>query len=107
MESAQGENGQPLARDAFEAWAGPRGALFAGSPQEIIDKILWEHETLGHSRFLAQIGLRGLTFSATARSIELLATEILPIIRRETTATAPTQTPVGARNSVVGVDQGG
>jgi alkanesulfonate monooxygenase SsuD/methylene tetrahydromethanopterin reductase-like flavin-dependent oxidoreductase (luciferase family) len=36
--------GQLLPRDAFEAWAGPRGALFAGSPQEVIDKILWERE---------------------------------------------------------------
>lgn len=78
--------GQLLPRDAFDAWAGPRGALFAGSPQEIIDKILWEHELLGHDRFLAQIGLGGLPFADTARSIELLATEVLPVIRRETAA---------------------
>jgi alkanesulfonate monooxygenase SsuD/methylene tetrahydromethanopterin reductase-like flavin-dependent oxidoreductase (luciferase family) len=76
--------GKPLPRDAFDAWSAPRGALFAGSPQEIIDKILWEHEILGHERFLAQIGLGGLPYSETARSIELLATEILPVIRRET-----------------------
>lgn len=76
--------GQLLPRDAFDAWASPRGALFAGSPQEVIDKILWEHELLGHDRFLAQIGLGGLPFDLTARSIELLATEVLPTIRRET-----------------------
>jgi probable LLM family oxidoreductase len=79
-----GARGQLLPRDAFDAWAGPRGALFAGSPQQVIDKILWEHELLGHDRFLAQIGLGGLPFAATARSIELLATEVLPTIRRET-----------------------
>lgn len=79
-----GARGQQLPRDAFDAWAGPRGALFAGSPQEVIEKILWEHELLGHDRFLAQIGLGGLPFGATARSIELLATEVLPVIRRET-----------------------
>ena len=76
--------GQLLPRDAFDAWASPRGALFAGSPQEVIDKILWEHELLGHDRFLAQIGLGGLPFADTARSIELLATEVLPVVRRET-----------------------
>jgi probable LLM family oxidoreductase len=76
--------GQLLPRAAFDAWAAPDGALFTGSPQEIIDKILWEHELLGHDRFLAQIGLGGLPFADTARSIELLATEILPVIRRET-----------------------
>jgi probable LLM family oxidoreductase len=79
-----GARGQALPRDAFEAWAEPRGALFAGSPQEIIDKILWEHQLLGHDRFLAQVGLGGLPFADTARSIELLATEVLPVVRRET-----------------------
>ena len=79
-----GAQGRPLSREAFEAWASPRGALVVGSPQEAIDKILWEHELLGHDRFLAQIGLGGLPFAATARSIELLATEVLPTIRRET-----------------------
>jgi probable LLM family oxidoreductase len=78
--------GQLLPRDAFDAWASPTGALFAGSPQEVIDKILWEHELLGHDRFLAQIGLGGLPFADIARSIELLATEILPVVRRETGA---------------------
>lgn len=83
--------GRLLPRDNFEAWAGPRGALFAGSPQEIVDKILWEHEILGHDRFLAQIGLGGLPFAETARSIELLATEVLPVVRRvtEVTSAAP------------------
>jgi alkanesulfonate monooxygenase SsuD/methylene tetrahydromethanopterin reductase-like flavin-dependent oxidoreductase (luciferase family) len=36
--------GQQLPRDAFDAWGSPHGALFVGSPQEIIDKILWERE---------------------------------------------------------------
>lgn len=70
-----------LDRDAFEAWASPRGALFAGSPAEIVDKILWEHEMLGHTRFLAQVGLGGLPQADTLRSIELLATEVLPAVR--------------------------
>ncbi|MFL4473730.1 LLM class flavin-dependent oxidoreductase [Paeniglutamicibacter sp. MACA_103] len=70
-----------LDRAAFEAWASPRGAVFAGSPAEIVEKILWEHEILGHTRFLAQVGLGGLSQSQTLRSIELLATEVLPAVR--------------------------
>ena len=88
--------GQLLPREAFDAWAGPHGALFAGSPQEVIDKILWEHELLGHDRFLAQIGLGGLPFADTARSIELLATDVLPVVRREIERRASTR---GARTS--------
>jgi probable LLM family oxidoreductase len=70
-----------LDRDSFDFWASDHGALFAGSPAEIIDKILWEHEILGHSRFLAQVGLGGLPQAETLRSIELLATEVLPAVR--------------------------
>jgi probable LLM family oxidoreductase len=70
-----------LDRAGFDAWASPRGALFAGSPAEVVDKILWEHEVLGHTRFLAQVGLGGLTQRDTLRSIELLATEVAPAVR--------------------------
>jgi len=70
-----------LDQEGFDIWAGARGALFAGSPAEIIDKILWEHEVLGHTRFLAQVGLGGLSQADTLRSIELLATEVLPAVR--------------------------
>jgi probable LLM family oxidoreductase len=70
-----------LDRDSFDVWASPQGALFAGSPAEIVDKILWEHELLGHSRFLAQVGLGGLSQADTLRSIELLATDVLPAVR--------------------------
>jgi alkanesulfonate monooxygenase SsuD/methylene tetrahydromethanopterin reductase-like flavin-dependent oxidoreductase (luciferase family) len=76
--------GNPPSRDAFDAWASPHGGLFCGSPQEIIDKMLWEYEMLGHTRFLAQIALGGLPLKETARSIELLASEGLPVVRRAT-----------------------
>ncbi len=70
-----------LDRHSSEAWTSPRGALFAGSPAEIVQKILWEHEILGHTRFLAQVGLGGLSQAQTLRSIELLPTEVLPAVR--------------------------
>jgi probable LLM family oxidoreductase len=72
-----------LSREGFDAWAAPHGALFVGSPAEIVDKILWEHSILRHDRFLAQVGLGGLGQAETLRSIELLATEVLPAVRRE------------------------
>jgi len=58
--------------------------LLVGSAQEVIDKFLWDHEILGHERFLAPLGLGGLCFADTARSVEILATEILAAVRRET-----------------------
>ena len=48
---------QGMSRQQFDASTGPRGALLVGSPQEVIDKILYEYEIFGHTRFLAQMSL--------------------------------------------------
>jgi alkanesulfonate monooxygenase SsuD/methylene tetrahydromethanopterin reductase-like flavin-dependent oxidoreductase (luciferase family) len=74
---------QEISRVDFEERAGAHGALFVGSPQQIIDKILHEHELFGHQRFLAQIDIGGLPFARVARVIELFSTEIAPVIRGE------------------------
>jgi alkanesulfonate monooxygenase SsuD/methylene tetrahydromethanopterin reductase-like flavin-dependent oxidoreductase (luciferase family) len=70
--------------DQFAAVAGPTGALMTGSPQEIIDKILAEREILGIDRFIGQVDLGGLPPRLVHRSIELLATQVAPVIRKET-----------------------
>ena len=52
-------------------------------PQQIIDKLLYQRELFGHERFLAQVDLGGMPFSMVARTIELLATDVAPVVRRE------------------------
>ena len=66
----------------------PGGGLLVGSPQQIIEKLLVIQQTLGNTRYMAQVGLGGLPFAETARSIELLATEIMPAVNRELGASA-------------------
>ena len=78
----QRDQGWQVSRMAYEQLAGPQGSLFVGSPQQIVDKILYEHELFGHQRFLAQIDIGGLPFAKVARSIELLATEVMPAVRK-------------------------
>lgn len=58
--------------------------LFVGSPQEIIEKILYQYELFGHQRFIAQMDIGGMPYKQVAKAIELLATEVAPVIRRET-----------------------
>jgi probable LLM family oxidoreductase len=70
-------------RSTFDDWSDPGGGLLVGSPQQIIEKLLQIHQTLGNTRYMAQIGLGGLPFAETAHSIELLATEIMPAVNRE------------------------
>jgi alkanesulfonate monooxygenase SsuD/methylene tetrahydromethanopterin reductase-like flavin-dependent oxidoreductase (luciferase family) len=70
-----------ISRDVYEKRAGILGPIFVGSPQQIIDKIMYERELFAHDRFLGQVDIGGLAFSKVANSIELLATQVLPAIR--------------------------
>ncbi|MDT3427635.1 putative LLM family oxidoreductase [Paenibacillus forsythiae] len=70
-------------REDFEAYTRPGEALAVGSPQQIIEKILYQHELFGHTRFMAQMDVGGMPFSKVASAIELLATEVAPVVRRE------------------------
>ena len=73
-----------LSRTEYEWAASLEGAYFVGSPQQIIDKLLYQHEMFGHQRFMAQIDIGGLPYSKVAQTIELLASQVAPVIRRET-----------------------
>ncbi|WP_435226619.1 LLM class flavin-dependent oxidoreductase [Streptomyces sp. Tue6028] len=75
--------------DQFDAVSGRFGALMTGSPQEVIDKILTEHELLGLNRFMGQIDFGGMPTAMVNASIELLATEVAPAIRKELGQIAP------------------
>ncbi|WP_181783150.1 LLM class flavin-dependent oxidoreductase [Pseudonocardia pini] len=75
-------------RASFEQVGSPHGALYVGSPQEIVEKALWEREILGHQRIFAQVDLGGLPYDTVARTIELLATEVAPALRAAAPPTA-------------------
>jgi len=72
----------PMSRDQFEAAATLRGANFVGSPQQIIDKILYQHEIFNHDRFLMQMSVGSIPHDKMMRSIELFATIVAPAIKK-------------------------
>ncbi len=74
----------PLTRAQFEASRALRGANFVGSPQEVIDKILFQYEIFKHDRFLLQLSVGTLPHKKIMRAIELFGTEVAPVVRRET-----------------------
>lgn len=74
---------QPMTRSQFEASRTLRGANVVGSPQEVIDKILAQHEIFGHSRFLLQMSVGSVPHKKLLRSIELFATKVAPAVRKE------------------------
>jgi len=61
-----------------------RDALMVGSPQQIIEKMLYQYELFGQQRFMAQIDFGGVPFDKIEKNIELIATEILPAVRKHT-----------------------
>ena len=71
----------PPSRRQFDAEISPHGALLVGDPQQVIDKILWEHELFGHQRFLMQMSVGTMPHARIMRSIELLGTVVAPAVR--------------------------
>ncbi len=73
----------PLSRQQYEYLRTPKGALMVGSVQEVIDKILYEHELFGNTRFLAQASVGNVPHKKIMHSIELFGTKVVPVIRKE------------------------
>lgn len=72
----------PMTRSQFEASTTLQGANFVGSPQQIVDKILFQYEIFGHDRFLLQVSVGSLPHEVVMRSIELFGTEVAPAVRK-------------------------
>ena len=73
----------PMTRAQFEAGRSPAGAYLVGSPEQVAEKILAQHELFGHRRFLAQISMGTLPHARAMRAIELFGTEVAPLVRTE------------------------
>jgi probable LLM family oxidoreductase len=73
----------PMTREQFDALAGVNGAVVVGSPEQVAEKILFQHEIFGHQRYLMQSSLGAAPHREVLRSIELLGTEVAPIVRTE------------------------
>lgn len=79
----------PTTRLQFDAMREPHGALAVGSPQEVIDKILFQHGLFRHDRYLAQFSVGTMPHAQIMRSIELLGTRVAPVIRAEIAGRSP------------------
>ncbi len=70
-----------MTRDAYDAQVTPEGALYVGSPQQIVEKILHSHEVFGHDRFVLQLGTGTIPHREMLGAIELYGTEVIPAVR--------------------------
>lgn len=72
----------PMNREHYEMMRAPDGSLLVGSPQQVIDKILYEYELFGNSRFLLHISVGTLPHAKVMRAIELLGTVVAPAVKK-------------------------
>ncbi|TPW30696.1 Atu2307/SP_0267 family LLM class monooxygenase [Pararhizobium mangrovi] len=73
----------PMTRPHFEALSGPSGAIFLGSPAEMVDKILAHHEIFGgFDRFVIQMAIGIIDHRDLMEAIELYGTRVAPEVRK-------------------------
>ncbi|WP_047982276.1 LLM class flavin-dependent oxidoreductase [Ornithinibacillus contaminans] len=77
-------NGRGFPKQLFAQGADKRDVINVGSPQQIIEKILYQHEVFGHQRYIAQMDFGGVPMDKLKQNIELIGTEILPAIKKYT-----------------------
>jgi probable LLM family oxidoreductase len=73
----------PRGQHEYEALRSPRGALAVGTPEQVAEKILFEHELFGMQRYIAQMTVGAAAHADIMRSIELFGTEVAPLVRAE------------------------
>ena len=81
----------PMTREDFDRSTELRGANLVGSPQQVAEKLLFQHELFGNQRSLLQFSVGTLPHAQVMRSIELFGNEVAPAVRREL---ARTESPI-------------
>ena len=73
----------PMTRAQYDASATLRGSDFVGSPEQVIEKILFQYEIFKHDRFLVQFTVGSMPHEKIMHSIELFGTKVAPVVRTE------------------------
>jgi len=79
------ERGMPFHPISVEQMMPQRAAnqiLAVGSPDELAEKILYQHELFGHLRFMGQFDMGNQSMERVEKAIDLLANKVAPIVRR-------------------------
>lgn len=83
-EGMQRSNGRGFPKWQFAQGADKRDVMNIGSPEEIIDKILYQYELFGHQRYIGQIDFGGVPFDILKRNIDIIGEKIAPEVKKYT-----------------------
>lgn len=71
-----------MSREQYDMLRSPQGCLLVGSPQQVIDKILYEYELFGNTRFLLHLSVGTMPHDKVLHAIELLGTKVAPAVKK-------------------------
>lgn len=69
-------------RAHYDSESNEDGALFAGSPEEIAERIITLHSQIKHSRHFFQMDVGQMPHEKFLRAITLLGTKVAPLVRK-------------------------
>src|SRR5699024_160158 len=84
-------NGQALSKQMYAHKVDPMCIANIGSPQQVIEEILHQHEVFGHHRYTGPVDFGRVPFDEVMKQIDIIGEEILPAIRKHTAADAKAQ----------------
>lgn len=73
----------PYTRAGFDQARSLRGALYAGDPEYVAEKIILLKQNLGIDRFFLHLNVGTLPHQDNLRAIELFGTKVAPLVRQE------------------------
>ncbi len=73
----------PMTYEQFLFSCSLKGANFVGSPNQIIEKILYQYEIFQHDRFLLKFTVGTLPHDKVLKAIELFGDKVAPVVRKE------------------------
>jgi probable LLM family oxidoreductase len=86
----------PTSRSEFESKILHGGPYLVGSPDQVVEKILSQHQIFAHQRTLFQLAIGSVGHADVMRAIELLGTEVAPAVRAAIGSDTDTPSTVAA-----------
>jgi len=77
-------NGQGYPKQQFAQGMDTRNVMNIGSPNQIVEKILYQYEKFGHQRYIAQLDFGGVPFDKIMKNIEIIGEKIAPQVKKHT-----------------------
>ncbi|MFC2947007.1 LLM class flavin-dependent oxidoreductase [Virgibacillus sediminis] len=76
--------GVDFPKDHYKQGNNIKNAIMVGSPQQIVEKILYQYELFGHQRFIVQLDHGNIPHKKVVEMMEMFANKVAPAVRETT-----------------------